>query len=287
MKTIKTTISFIFCLIIVSCTTESDLDSIIIDNQTQNPSQNVLVKSEIISQTNKLDYTYNTENYLTTITGIYGNLNYTTEILYNASDLITQINYQESGPSTYSDTYTFTYSPSGLLTGYTANYEDVNLSYNGNIVNVTGTIEGDSNASITLELNDNNLVTKLIESDSFTVFEYYSNQNISSIKKYDNSNSLQSEIYIGYDDNYNPFFNQLNSIYLERFIEFFYQSNSVSYAGFSGYDFPYSTKNISSVAHSGNTTTNFTYTYNASDYPINVSQDTGSNTTAFQIEYYD
>ena len=287
MKTIKTTISFIFCLIIVSCTTESDLDSIIIDNQTQNPSQNVLVKSEIISQTNKLDYTYNTENYLTTITGIYGNLNYTTEILYNASDLITQINYQESGPSTYSDTYTFTYSPSGLLTGYTANYEDVNLSYNGNIVNVTGTIEGDSNASITLELNDNNLVTKLIESDSFTVFEYYSNQNISSIKKYDNSNSLQSEIYIGYDDNYNPFFNQLNSIYLERFIEFFYQSNGVSYAGFSGYDFPYSTKNISSVAHSENTTTNYTYTYNASDYPINVSQDTGSNTTAFQIEYYD
>lgn len=287
MKTIKTTISFIFCLIIVSCTTESDLDSIIIDNQTQNPSQNVLVKSEIISQTNKLDYTYNTENYLTSITGIDGNLNYTTEILYNASDLITQINYQESGPSTYSDTYTFTYSPSGLLTGYTANYEDVNISYNGNIVNVTGTIEGDSNASVTIELNDNNLVTKLIESDSFTVFEYYSNQNISSIKKYDNSNSLQSEIYIGYDDNYNPFFNQLNSIYLERFIEFFYQSNSVSYAGFSGYDFPYSTKNISSVAHTGNTTTNYTYTYNASDYPINVSQDTGSNTTAFQIEYYD
>lgn len=258
------------------------------DNSELQSTTSKLVKTEKISENKKVNYTYNSNNLISSLNGTYNNFVYTSNFTYDSENRLTVWNYQETGSSSYNDTYTYTYNSNGLLSGYTANTQNVSITYNGNIITLTGTIEGDTNSQAVLELNNNGLITKLTENNKYTNFGYDSNGNMISARSYDNSNNLLSEFTIQYDNKTNPFYGQFKSIYLERFIEFFWEFDGISIGGFEGYSFPFLKNNITSINKVSGGTTTFSYTYDSENYPkTNVSTDNFGDIVTFNIEYFE
>jgi PBP1b-binding outer membrane lipoprotein LpoB len=271
-------------IILFSCSSD---DNPVTQEPEPEPEETIkLVKTEKISDTRKVDYIYDGNDLLSSLTGVYNSFVYVSDFTYDSTNKITERNYQESGSSTYSDNYAYSYDANGKLSSYTANNESVNLEYNNNIVTVTGTIEGNAGSSADLELNPNGLVIKLTESNQYTNFEYDSNGNMTTAKSYDNSDNLLLEYTLTYDNKVNPFYGQLESIYIERFIEFFWEFEGIYISGFEGYSFPFLKNNITSISKTGAETTTYTYTYDSDDYPTNVFGDTSGNTITFDLEYY-
>lgn len=269
-------------ILISSCSSDDSTES-----QEPEPTENKLVKTEKISDTRKVDYTYDSNDLLSSLTGVYNSFGYVSDFTYDSSDKLTEWNYQENGSSSYSDDYVYNYDTNGNLTSYTANNENVNLEYNGNIITASGTIEGNSNSEADLELNANGMVIKLTEVNQYTNFEYNSNGNMITAKSYDNSDNLLLEYTLNYDDKINPFYGQLESIYIERFIEFFWEFEGIFISGFEGYSFPFLKNNITSISKTGGETTTYTYVYDSENYPTDVNGETSGDTIMFDIEYYE
>ncbi|PHR92755.1 MAG: hypothetical protein COA80_14110 [Leeuwenhoekiella sp.] len=278
-KIILTLISF--SLILLSCSSDDDSA-----NPEPETVTNKLVKSEKISDTRQVSYTYNTDDLISRIRGSYSSFDYSSDFMYNSDNKLTTWDYSETGSSTYSDTYTYTYNSNGLLSAYTANTENVTIIYNGNTATLSGQLEGDTNAQAILELNADGLVIKFTESDNYTIFGYDANDNLISAKAYDNTDELLAEYTLEYDNHVNPFYGQLQSIYIERFIEFFWEFDGIYIGGFEGYNFPYTKNNITSITKTGGDTTNLVYSYDTDNYPIRVNADYSGTTLLFDIEYY-
>lgn len=262
-----------------SCSTDSK-------SGPQEPPEKKLVKSEKISETRKVDYTYDSNDLLSSWTGVYNSSIYVLDFTYNSENKLIERDYQETGPSSYSDTYTYTYNSNGLLSTYSSNSENVTLVYNGTTVTLTGTIEGIQNSQAVLNLNNNGLVIKLTESSQYTNFDYDSVGNLISAKLYDNTNNLLSEFAIHYDNKVNPFYGQFGSIYIERFVEFFWEFDQILINGFEGYSFPFQKNNITSITKVGGETTSYSYLYDSDNFPSQISGESSGDNFTCQIEYY-
>jgi len=283
MKKTKLILTLILLnVILFSCSSDDSSN-----NPEPEPTTSKLVKTEKISETRKVDYTYNSNDLISSLNGTYNSFGYISDFTYDSENRLTEWNYQETGSSSYSDTYTYTYNSNGLLSSYSANSEDVTITYNGNTITLTGQIEGDTNAQAELELDNNGLIIKLTESNQYTNFGYDSNGNLISAKSYDNSDNLLSEFIIQYDNKTNPFYGQLESIYIERFIEFFWEFDGIYIGGFEGYSFPFLKNNITSINEVSGGTTSFSYTYDNENYPTNVNIDYSGDTVIFDIEYFE
>jgi len=275
MKT-QTYLAILLCaLFTASCSKD--------DNQDEQIDTEKFVKSEWVSEDINIAYTYN-NNLLATATGNYSNVDYTSTFTYNPDGKLTKWQQMESGTSD-TDIQTFTYNPDGRLAGYVSDFENVSITYDGNIATLTGRIEGDDNASAILELNENGLVTKFTESNQYTVFQYDGNGNIIKAETFDNDDTLLTSFTIAYDSKINPFYGQLSSIYIERFIEFFWEFDGIYYSGLEGYSFPFQKSNIVSIIESSETILEYTYTYNNENYPISVSEDDNGDVFDFEILY--
>ena len=94
------------------------------------------------------------------------------------------------------------------------------------------------------------------------------------------------EYTIVYDSNPNPFYGQLESVYLERFIEFFWEFDGVNYPGIEGYSFPYHKNNIISVEKNGASVVNFGIAYDNNDYPVIINQTAQGDLFQYELVYY-
>ena len=204
MKAIKI-ILISLSIILFSCSSDdnSDLPEIL-------PETIKLVKSEKLSDTNKVEYLYNDNNLISSSTGVSNNITWVEYAIYNSNQDIIKLNSQESGSSTYSNIYVFNYDSQNRLINYSAKTEDVNLEYNGNKVILTGRIEGYFDSEAELELNNAGIITKFIENNQYTIFEYDTKGNMTTAKSYDNNNNLTQEFSISYDNKINPFYNAIS-----------------------------------------------------------------------------
>ena len=246
-----------------------------------------LVKTEKISDTRKVETTYNSHGLISNLTGKYNGFTYVSEFSYDSTDKLIQWDYQETGSSSYSDKYVYNYDSYGYLTNYTANNENVNLAYHGKIITVTGTIEGNSGSEAELALNSNGMVIRLTKANQYSTFEYDDNGNLLTVKSYDNSDHLLLDYTLSYDDKINPFYGQLESIYIERFIEFFWEFDGQFLSGFEGYGFPFLKNNITSIIKTGAESTTYTYVYDSENYPTHVIGETSGEAITYEIEYYE
>jgi YD repeat-containing protein len=266
-----------------SCSSDDSVET------TETPTESTVrfVKNERVNDNFIISYSYDANNRITSADGMYPNVNFESNFSYDSNNRLTQDIYQELSPIIYDTTQSFSYDSNGLLTGYSSVTENVSISYNGNTVLLSGTIEGDANSQVELQLNSNGLVTKFTENNQYTDLVYDSNGNLTSVKSYDNSNNLLEEFVIAYDDKINPFYGQMTSIYIERFIEWFWEFDGIYFTGIEGYKFPFFKNNIVSISNGTNSMTTYTYTYDNQDYPITVIENTNGNILEYSIEYFE
>ena len=88
-----------------------------------------------------------------------------------------------------------------------------------------------------------------------------------------------------YDNYPNPFYGKLSSIYIERFMEWFWRFDGIYIGGFEGYGFAYQPNNMLSVSQDGELGISNTYDYNENNYPISVARDFYGNQYQFDISY--
>lgn len=271
MRKTKLFLTLILLNIAFSCSSEEEASQ----------AQNKLVKTEKVNTNFKVDYSYNSDNLLTSCNGTYPNFSFETNLVYDSNKNLIEKHYQETGLGNYSSDTFYTYNNDGKL----ISYDDVILTYNDNIITATGTIEGNPNTTILMETNEMGLITKLIDSDNYTIFEYNINGNLTVARKYNSSNILLTTYNVTYDQKTNPFYGQMKSIYVERFIEFFYPFEGIYISGFEGYSFPFLKNNITSISENSIATKTYNYTYNNENCPINVNQN-HPEVFQFEIEYH-
>lgn len=264
-------------IITISCSSD--------DDSSDTPPETLkLVKTEKATENLKIDYEYNPEGVLTKAIGTYPNFGHESTFTYTNNNL-TKWKEVETGQFPSNSEQNFTYDAEGRLSKYIGSSENVTLIYTGNQVTLTGTIEGDANASAQLELNNNGLITKFTESNQYTNFQYDSAGNMVSAKAYDNNDNPISVFTITYDDKINPFYGQFRSIYIERFIEFFWEFDGIYVSGFEGYSFPFQKNNITSITQNTLPIATYMYSYDAENYPLIVDEDYDGDIFNYTIEY--
>lgn len=166
------------------------------------------------------------------------------------------------------------------------------LSYEGNLI----TVEHRENGTETLLLETNaiGLVIKITrESNYFTIFDYDANGNIIKVEDFRPDGGFVKGYEITYDQKPNPFYGQLSSVYLERFISYFYtSSNGVISTLFKeeGFEFPYFKNNPILVKYLGLTNgiaLEREYEYDSENYPIKITETFGEtpNSITYYLEY--
>ena len=180
--------------------------------------------------------------------------------------------------------YSFLYDSEKRLTSYktTNSYlHDYTLTYNVNKITVTGLINKKTNTTIILETNSNGLVTKITRNNGYSIFGYDNNGNLIKVIDVDNNSGTPiKEFEITYDSNPNPFYGQLQSSYLERFIDYFSDSAFLGIDVFFRFDqskFPY-LKNNPTLLKFKNCSACYpnllkrTYEYDAQNYPVKMEE---------------
>lgn len=301
-KTKFITTLLLLSLVFIACDSNDNSE---IEEQLCDPTNNLVQMSKLIKsveRTNygesvpskKIAYEYNEFNLLvnktTTIVGNVDEKNY----VYDCSN-----NLIKMGGLDYE------YDLENNLISCTSNSgSDVyNLSYDGNIITATGIIWELENGIIELEVNDNGLVKRLTrvlgssrsENINYTLFEYDSDGNLLAARDYDNSSTLIYEYLLSYDGKINPFYGQLNSIYIDQFIKIFYVSAEFASNGITRLDnswFPYLKNNIQLVSDTKeedellSKVTERIYTYDNEDYPTTVNHSNwGGPSVIITFEY--
>ncbi|MBK5214207.1 MAG: hypothetical protein JJE55_11170 [Flavobacteriaceae bacterium] len=243
-----------------------------------------LVKTEKASENLKIDYEYNTEGILSKAIGTYPNFGYESTFTYSDNNL-TKWKEEETGQFPSTTEQNFTYDAQGRLSKYIGPSEDVTLTYTANNVTLTGTIEGNANATAQLELDANGLITKFTETNQYTIFQYDSTGNMTSAESFDNSDNPIAAFTITYDAKINPFYGQFKSVYIERFIEFFWKFDGIYVSGMDGYSFPYQKNNITAIKENNIPVASYAYMYDAEEYPTDVNEEYYGDSSQYTIEY--
>ena len=155
--------------------------------------------------------------------------------------------------------------------------KNLDLIYSGNTVNIIGNMYSSENKDVTFFVNTENLVTKIQRADNYSILQYDSNGNIINASDYNLNGTLLKEYEFEFDQNPNPFFGQLSSVYFERMYFYFQTSindgvNQMAY--YSDFDmyFPYFKNNLVRILDKSksapfNVTMLRAYTYDADNYP--------------------
>jgi hypothetical protein len=235
---------------------------------------------------------------------------HTSEFIYNEFNLLANhnsytfdydnehlFNYQCNNNVSEMYGTTYTYDAEDNITSVKTNtYSSYDLVYNGQKIHVKGRIYHDPDQEIILELNSQNLVSKVSRMDSYSTFEYDLNGNLRTTKDFDLSGVLLNDYEITYDQNPNPFYGQLNSVYLAQFIELFYKSSSqgLQFLIIDGYDtfrFPYFKNNALNIKEKTNPSPynllfEREFTYDAQNYPTKIKFTyVGLHISDYEIEY--
>ncbi|MBL4559953.1 MAG: hypothetical protein JKX79_03105, partial [Labilibaculum sp.] len=199
--------------------------------------------------------------------------------------------------SNSNNTRKYTYNSENQLiafSGVQVYHNDYEIVYNGNTISVIGTIDTLEDTEITLEINASNLITKVTRATNYSTFEYDVNGNLIKAKDFDLNNELLNSYELTYDEHPNPFYEQLSSIYLERFIHYFDTSASDGvYIFFSdnGFNFPYLRNNMVLLKDVGCTgcypnLMERVYTYDSENYPTKIEEShVGAPPIIYNIEY--
>lgn len=294
MKKQKLILNALLILITMSCSSEDN--NSIDENEITN---NILVKKEYASNNINLEYSYNQNNQLIKIIDTYTSENIDTEIdfYYNSNNLTSR--NLISNNSNFSSNTIFTYDSNNKLLNVTETINQPSntinptiirieeYSYNNNLIYVNTSSSLGSNGIITLEQN-NGMITKITKDENYALIEYDNNQNIKKINVFNSNNDLLHISEYEYDNNTNPFFGQLSSIYLHNFLNSFdhFVVGDFGWDGYEGYSFPYLKNNIITILENGNLDRNYQYSYNSQNNPINVVEVfNGMNSFQFNIEY--
>ncbi|WP_336127328.1 hypothetical protein [Mesoflavibacter sp. CH_XMU1422-2] len=294
MKKIKLISKILLFLVIISCSSD---DSSADGNEPMN--NNNLVKREYASNNINLEYRYNENNQLDQIIDIYTseNIDSETDFVYDSNNVSSRSFV--SNNSSFSSNTTFTYDSSNRLLNATKTINQpsntVNptitrteeYSYNNNLITINTSSSTGDTGIIMLERN-NGLITKITRDQNYATIEYDNNQNITVINVFDSSNNLSHTSEYEYDNNPNPFFGQLSSIYLHLFVDAFddFEFGEFVWDGYEGYFFPFLRNNIISIQENGNLDRNYQYSYNGQNNPTNVVEIfNGTNSFEFDIEY--
>lgn len=278
-------------LLIFSCNSDDDdTNEDVICNQDNNKvSMNRFVKSDIKSNYVSNYYSYNELNLLSSRTRTSTNRIYEYEYVYDCNNNLIERNVEETKDPEYDGSSSFyEYDDQNRLIGYRISYQgenDYSLSYQGNVVSVSGTVWNDQNVSLTMQLNGDGLVSRMdlypnranSNDIRYTLFEYDSNGNMIKADDFDEAGNMINSISLTYDSNTNPYYDQFKSIYLHRFIQIFYfgghwAGNTISSDEFR---FPYLKNNIELVIDNlcNNCYTevvNRVYNYDEQTYPNKV-----------------
>jgi hypothetical protein len=291
MKKVNLLIIILLNLIITSCndTDETPKDEICVTENYPITLDKYITKFSYTSlfsyEIRSYDYTYNEFNLLAEIDD------------YSVQSYNTSFNYQCNNSLSNKKDNTYTYNSESQLIAFTGSsvyYNDYEISYNGNTVGVNGTINKVENTEIMLEVNTSNLISKVTRATNYSTFEYDVNGNIIKAKDFDLNNELLNSYELTYDEHPNPFYGQLNSIYLERFIHYFETSASDGIDYFfrhNGFNFPYLKNNIvllKDVKCTGCYSDLFkrVYTYDSENYPTKIEEVyVGAPPIIYDIEY--
>lgn len=195
----------------------------------------------------------------------------------------------------YGDTYT--YNSAGEIISFESEggSYSYDLTYDGQALLAKGIIKS-VNQEIALELNAANLIRKISRTDSYSTFDYDVNGNLTNAKDYNLNDSLVNEYEIIYDQNPNPFYGQLESVYQVRFIDFFSYSASQGMSDLSQFGndfrFPYFKNNVISIEEKTSPAPykfllENEFTYDTQNYPIKIeSTFVGSQDSDSELEYY-
>lgn len=225
MKKTHILISVLIFTSIISCSkNESEIEEICTSDNYTIEIDRFLTKlktthPEIVSTSNNYEYSYNDYNLLVQNNEhtfkLYKNYNYCNNNLIKVDNNINNFKYS------------FDYDISNRITAYstTDSYlHDYILTYNDNKIIVSGIINTKANTTIILETNVDGLVKKIARKNGCSTFKYDANGNLIIAKDFDMAGILLKEYKITYDANPNPFYGQLKSIYIERFINYFSDS---------------------------------------------------------------
>lgn len=212
-------------------------------------------------------------------------------------DIYRNYNYCSNNLVEVDNNYHFKYDTNNRLIEYhniNSYLNDYQLNYNTNKITVSGLINSKANTTIVLETNSNDLVIKINREDGYSTFDYDANGNLISAKEYNNSNALIANFEISYDTNPNPFYGQLQTSYLERFINYFSDSVILGIHNFfrlNQYNFPY-LKNNPIKLKDINCTSCYdiildrTYEYNEQNYPLKMNESyLGAPSVAYEYHY--
>lgn len=243
-----------------------------------------LVRSEIRSPERNTQYLYDSENRLELWKGTFPDVNTTIQFFYTAEGRVSGWDFEDT--SGYTNSMEYTYDAQGRLIAYRNESSDnVTISYTENTAILSGTIEGTQNISATLQFNQKGQVIQFSENQQYTLFEYDTAGNMVLAALYLLDGTLLTSFTMTYDNSPNPFYGQLSSIYLERFVEWFWRFDGIYIGGFEGYGFAYQPNNMQSVSQDGELGISNTYEYNENNYPISVARDFYGNQYQFDISY--
>jgi len=305
----KTQITLLLCLtaFLFSCNSNDDepIEDIVCDQENNKVEMNRFVTSDKESNDVLNSYSYNELNLLSARTRTSLSRVYEYEYIYDCSNNLIERNVEETIDPEYDGSrYFYEYDDQNRLIAHrtsTQGYFDYSLSYNANIVSVSGTVWYDENVSLSMQLNDQGRVSRMdLHSDrdvyneiSYTLFDYDTNGNMIKAEDYDEASNLIHSISILYDANTNPYYDQFTSIYLQRFILKFYNgaywgSDTISSDAFN---FPYLKNNIQLVVD--NLCDNCyaevierVYTYDEQAYPNEiVNSYWGAPPTTLEVQY--
>ncbi|SRX73607.1 DUF4595 domain-containing protein [Aequorivita antarctica] len=269
--------ALLISILSISCSSDDD-------NSDEPLETRKYVKTEKVSENLKIDYEYNIENILTKAKGNYPNFGYESTFTYTGNYL-TKWKEVETGQFPSNSEQNFTYDAQGRLSKYIGPSEDVTLTYSANKVTLTGTIEGDANATVQLELNSDGLITKFTEANQYTIFQYDNIGNMVSAESFDNNSDPIAAFTITYDAKINPFYGQFRSIYIERFIEFFWEFDGIYVSGMEGYSFPFQKNNITAIKENTIAVASYVYMYDAEGYPTDVNEEYYGDPSQYTLEY--
>jgi len=272
----------IFFILICCFACSSDDNSEVVDNDPAELTR--LVASEFIDEDRNVRYQYDSMNRLTIWDETFPDLESNLIFQYNEEGNINRWDFQDdAGFINFMD---YTYDSQNRLISYqNEEAENVQINYQGNQVFLSGRMETIENSSVILELNADGKVIKMTENDQFTVFSYDAKGNMITAQLFRIDGSLQTTFTMEYDSAPNPFFGQLNSIYIERFIDWFWRFNGVDFGGYEGYRYTYNSNNLVKVSQDGEDGITHTRVYDEDNFPITITRDFYGNVFEYTLEY--
>ncbi|WP_299680636.1 hypothetical protein [uncultured Dokdonia sp.] len=183
--------------------------------------------------------------------------------------------------------FSYVYDSDGRLIEFGHNQGEYALAtYQGNQV----IADFGSSVQVIVDVDELGRVIRLETSYFYKIFTYDSNGDLILNEEYDSDTDELTKTYeYTYDTNANPFFNQLESIYLSDFI-FTFWGSGWSFSDSIYYDFPYLPNNLTSITFTDqqSSTSTFVYTYNSEGQIVTAEENdlSDGSTENYTLTYY-